>query len=140
MIFVDANVVIDIVGRDHEWFNWSHARVLDATATGPVIASAVVAGEVAPRFGSVGAFLADMKPLLIAVEPLSAEAAFVAGIAFQQYRRARQPGQAKSLLADFLIGGHASSVGASLLTRDPRFYRIHFPDLTLITPETHPDG
>lgn len=74
----------------------------------------------------------------MAIEPLNAEAAFLAGQTFKRYRDRKQPNQAKSILADFFIGGHAQNVGAIIITRDPRFYRTYFPDLTLITPETHP--
>lgn len=48
----------------------------------------------------------------------------------------KRGGRREKLLADFLIGGQASSMGAELMTRDPRMYRSYFPELPLITPET----
>jgi predicted nucleic acid-binding protein len=39
------------------------------------------------------------------------------------------------VLADFFIGGHAQVAEATILTRDPRFYRTYFPSVPLITPD-----
>ena len=47
-------------------------------------------------------------------------------------------GRHASVLADFLIGAHAVELGATLVTRDKGRFSTYFPDLTLITPETHP--
>ena len=60
-----------------------------------------------------------------------------AGLAFQRYalRRARSGGGVpRRILADFLVGAHALSHGAVLLTADPRHYRLAFPALRLETP------
>src|SRR3546814_20319897 len=65
--------------------------------------------------------------MLIMIEPLTDEGAFQAGRAFEVHRARRQAGAAKSILADFFIGGHAQAAGATILTRDPRFYRSYFP-------------
>ena len=43
------------------------------------------------------------------------------------------------MLPDFLIGAHAVSLNAAVLTRDPAIYRRYFPELTLITPENDHD-
>jgi predicted nucleic acid-binding protein len=136
--FVDSNVIIDVIERDENWSAWSLRELARATAVGPVQVSAVVAAEVAPRFESPAEFLEAMSDFLIEPEPLGLEAAFAAGTAFRRYLEARKAEGPKSLIADFLIGAHAQTLDASLLTRDPRFYRTYFPDLTLITPETHP--
>jgi predicted nucleic acid-binding protein len=39
------------------------------------------------------------------------------------------------VLADFLIGAHASVLGLELLTRDVKRYRAYFPELALLTPD-----
>lgn len=54
-----------------------------------------------------------------------------AGLAFAAYaarRRASRMSHPRRLLADFVVGVHAASVG-SLLTRDLGLYRVSFPQL-----------
>lgn len=134
MILVDSNVMIDIMDRDPTWFEWSLAQLEKAAAVGRVVINPVVVAEVAPQYGDLDDFLGRMSAMVIAVESLDAPAAFNAGQAFQNYRRARPASSHKAIVADFLIGGHAQSIGATILTRDPRFYRAYFPSVPLITP------
>ena len=65
--------------------------------------------------------------------PLPWEAAFLAGKAFLEYRRAG--GTRSSPLPDFYIGAHAAVAGMSLLTRDASRYRTYFPTVDLIAPD-----
>lgn len=138
MILIDSNILIDIIEDDPVWADWSEAALNHAQQRGAVAFNAVVTAEVAPRFGSLDAFLTQMDDLVIQSENITDQGAYLAGKAFQSYRTRRGEGAARSVLPDFLIGGHAQAVGAEILTRDPRFYRIYFPKLTLITPESHP--
>ena len=136
MILVDSNVLIDIIDEDSQWFDWSFANLENAARLGRVFVNAPVVAEVAPRFGGLKPFLDAISVMLVHAEPLSIEAAYLAGTAFQAYREKKQAGQPKAILADFLIGGHAQAAQASILTRDPRFYRSYFPEVQLITPES----
>ena len=138
MILIDSNVLIDVIGDRSDWFDWSFGQLQRLTADADLFINAVVVGEVAPRFGSIDDFLTAMATMLVRVEALSPDAAFLAGLAFQQYRAASADGRPKSILADFLIGGDAQYRGAFILTRDHRFYRRYFTDVPLITPDTHP--
>ena len=52
-----------------------------------------------------------------------------------QRRQASRGGDARRILADFLIGAHAAVAGYRLLTRDAARYRSHFPGLPLISPQ-----
>ncbi len=57
------------------------------------------------------------------------------GNAFAKYaerRRKNGDGQAKRLLADFLVGAHAFSACDRLLTLDPVRYRTAFPKLKIL--------
>lgn len=134
MILIDSNVVIDLMGNDASWRTWSSNAV--ASAQDDLAVSPIVVAEVAPRLGSLNDFLERLSRFGACVNEFSNEAAFFAGTAFNVYReRRRQSGQASmNVLPDFFIGGHAQSVGATILTRDPRFYRSYFPGVPLITP------
>jgi predicted nucleic acid-binding protein len=137
VIFVDSNVIIDLLEPQGSWFAWSRDRIASGAASRRLVVNSIVVAECAPRFPTLDDLLAAFASLEIAVEELSLEAAFMAGRLFRNYRRA-SPERTK-ILADFLIGAHASQIGAELLTRDPRVYRRYFSDLTLITPETSND-
>ena len=134
MILIDSNVVIDIVDRDPVWFEWSFQSLQDAAALGRVVINPIVVAEVAPSFGNLESFMSIMDGLMVGYEELDRTAAFIAGSAFQHYRRRRPATASKAIVADFLIGGHAQALGATILTRDPRFYRTYFPGVPLITP------
>lgn len=133
MIFVDSNVIIDVLDRDPKWYEWSISQMIDAAAQGKVVTNHVVLAETAPHYGSLSEFNARLEEMTIEIEPLSDKAAFNAGMAFLDYRKRNKERQ--SVLADFFIGGHAEAIEASILTRDPRVYRTYFPSVPLITPD-----
>ena len=65
-------------------------------------------------------------------DPLPFAAAFLAGKAFDAYRK--RGGAKRSPLPDFFICAHAAVAGYQLLTRDAARYRTYFPTLKLIAP------
>ena len=135
MIFVDSNVIIDLLERDEHWFDWSRRQVSLAVGQGhTLIISAIVVAECAGRFADLADLTNTLNMLDIGVADLPLGAAFAAGCLFRQYRREQT--DRRKILADFLIGAHAAYDGATLLTRDPHLYRRYFPELPLITPET----
>lgn len=135
MILVDSNVLIDVIERDPDWHDWSFGQIEAAVVADRVVINPVVIAEAAPRSGSLDQFEARLALMLIEVEPLSNRAAYCAGLAFQTYRQKRNDASPKAILADFMLGGHAEILGATILTRDPRFYRSYFPSVSLITPD-----
>lgn len=138
MILVDSNILIDVFQRDPTWFDWSRGQLRRAAGGEYLFVNPVVIGEIGWQFDSADHFQLTMAGLLIGVEPIDAKAGFLAAKPFRAYQQRRGDGATKLPLADFLIGGHAKSVGAAILTRDPRFYRSYFADVPLITPETRP--
>ena len=138
MILIDSSVLIDVIEFDPRWNAWSSAQIEEAARIDQLAINEIVIAEVAPRSGPLAVFQAGIETMGIAFEPLSAEAAYNAGVAFQAYRKTRAKHPPTSILADFLIGGHAAMLGATILTRDPRFYRAYFPEVPLITPDTAP--
>ncbi|MEO9130323.1 MAG: type II toxin-antitoxin system VapC family toxin [Sphingomonas sp.] len=133
MIFVDTNVVIDLLEENSHWSAWSRDEVLKGTASRALITDVIVLAECAAHFGDLEEALRYFADLGIAVKEIPVAAAFRAGLAHKLYRRSG--GKQRSILADFLIGAHASVLGARLLTRDRQRFVSYFPELTLITPE-----
>lgn len=131
---VDTNIVVDILSEDGAWHDWSLGMLAAARGVRPLAMAAVVIGELAVRERSYSALVALCDALDISVSALDGRAAYRAGLAQLEYRR--RGGRRESLLGDFLIGAHAETMAADLLTRDPRRYRTYFPELTLITPDT----
>jgi predicted nucleic acid-binding protein len=66
------------------------------------------------------------------IEEIPPAAAFLAGHAHADYRRAG--GTREAVLPDFLIGAHAAVTGRPLLTRDRRRVAAYIPGATLIAP------
>lgn len=135
MIFLDSNIVIDLIEGSTSFSAWSRAAIA-RQRRGTCVANMVVFAECADHFESAQQQLDYFNDFGIGLVDLAAEGARRAGRAHRAYRRAG--GKSRGVLADFLIGGHAASLGATLLTRDRQRFASYFPDLTLFTPETHP--
>jgi predicted nucleic acid-binding protein len=134
MIFIDTNVLIDIVSPGQPWRDWSAAQIERLGGEQPMVVDQIVLAELAsgfPTLADAGNWLADLGVELRILDEI---AAFAAGTAFRRYRQAER--DRTSILSDFLIGAHADELNAGLLTRDAGIYRRYFPDLPLITPET----
>ena len=136
MIFVDSNVLIDVFAMDPKWAEWSKSALADACGHDKIALNSIIVAEVASSFETLDQCLAWLIPFDPEYLELTNLAAFQGGKAFQSHRLRRRAGQetTKSVLPDFLIGGHAQTLGATILTRDPRFYRAYFPNVPLITP------
>jgi hypothetical protein len=133
LILIDSNILIDILDKDPAWFSWSRDQLCSRIDEGMAVNQIIVA-ELAPRFASLAHFQSEMEPLHIEFEEFGADAAFETGDAFVRYKKNRRDGAPRLPLPDFFIGGHAQTLGATILTRDPRFYRAYFPEVPLITP------
>lgn len=137
-VLVDTNILVDIAARDPVWLGWSRRILATLAGRVPLTINPVIYAEFAVRYHSL-----DEVDALLPIEEFRREsipwaAAFAAGAAFRSYRHAG--GRRDAISPDYLIGAHAVIRGYSLLTRDPGRYRTYFPEVSLITPETHPDG
>lgn len=136
MILLDTNVIADLLGNapgiEPEWSRRTVAAFgqPDELGCNHIVLAEIIAGSSQPE-----AVLDDLERLHVDVLALTVEAALAGGRAFGEYRR--RGGRRERVLPDFLIAGHAAVMGATLMTRDRRL-ASYFPDLTLITPETHP--
>ena len=132
-IFVDSNVLLDVLTEPSEWAEWSATTLAAAANRAPLVINAIVYAEISVRFPTIEALEAALPRNLLHREPISESAAFLAGKAFLAYRR--RGGTRTAPLPDFLIGAHAATAGYRLLTRDTARYRTYFPSLTLIAPQ-----
>ena len=130
--FVDSSVLLDLFTEDERWLSWSQQQLTQAAQQGAIVLNAVVLAEIAPRFPRIETLRAAL-PSMVVVEEIPPPAAFLAGHAHAEYRRAG--GTRQAVLPDFLIGAHAAVTGRPLLTRDPRRVAIYIPGATLIAPE-----
>jgi hypothetical protein len=131
-VLVDANVLLDVLTDDPEWFAWSAAQLDACAAQAELCINPIIYSEVSVGFERIEELDEALSPDAFIRLALPWDAGFLAGKAFLQYRRAR--GGRTSPLPDFYIGAHAAIEGMALLTRDARRYRTYYPKLELICP------
>jgi predicted nucleic acid-binding protein len=131
-ILVDSNVLLDVIGPDPDWYDWSAAALEGAATYDQVVINPIIYAEVSIRYASIADLEAALPRMDVLREPIPYEAAFLAGKAYVAYRRRK--GARRSPLPDFFIGAHAAIAGYALLTRDPSRYRSYFPTVRLIAP------
>ena len=129
---VDTNVLFDFLNDDDDWSDWSSAMLSDAAERGRVVINPIIYAEVSVRYDRIEDLNEALPSEFFVHAPLPWDAAFVAGKAFEKYRK--RGGVKRSPLPDFFIGAHAALAGMTLLTRDPRRYRTYFPKLKIISP------
>lgn len=131
-VLVDANVLLDVLTDDPQWYGWSAAQLDACAARSEICINPIVYAEVSVGFERIEELDEALRPELFTRLELPWEAGFLAGKAFLQYRRAK--GSRSSPLPDFYIGAHAAIDGMVLLTRDAKRYRTYYPRLELICP------
>lgn len=132
MILVDTNVVIDVSTGDPTWADWSQQQLDAAGRREPLAINDIVYAELCVGYRRIQEVDQLIAQIGLAVDPMPRQALFLAGKAFQRYRRSG--GLKTGVLANFFIGAHAVASDAPLITRDPRRYRGYFPGIELITP------
>lgn len=130
---VDSSVLLDVLGADRRFGEKSRDALRAAYDRGALVACDVVWAEVRAHFPSDEACEAALGLLGLRFEPLSREAALVAGRLWRESRRAIQGARGR-VVADFLIGAHALVQAETLLTRDRGFYQRYFRGLRVIDP------
>jgi predicted nucleic acid-binding protein len=132
MIFVDTNVIVDVVTKNPGWQDWSLQQLDAAALRDRLVINAVVYAELSIGFERLEEVDAALATAAIDVVEIPRGALFVAGKAFREYRR--RGGTKTGVLPDFFIGAHAAVLNAPLVTRDAGRYRTYFPTLELIAP------
>jgi predicted nucleic acid-binding protein len=137
MTLVDTNVLLDVFGRDTNWWRWSVTRLESAARRGPLLINDIIYAETSIRFPDPTVFDDVLDDMGVTVAPFARLVPFVAGKAFANYRNSG--GARDRVLPDFFIGAHAEVERLPLLTRDPRRHRAYFPGVSLIAPEQSGD-
>lgn len=129
---VDTNVLLDVFTADPTFGPTSRDCLGECLAAGTVLACAVVWAETSAFFPTPDSAEAALTTLGAAFSPLERRSADRAGAAWRSY--CTRGGSRQRVVADFLIGAHASLQADRLLTRDRGFYRTYFPDLAVLEP------
>ncbi|BCG99366.1 type II toxin-antitoxin system VapC family toxin [Mesorhizobium loti] len=133
---IDTNVLIDVWGPAGPMKEWSASAIAFCRRDGALVVNSIIWSELAPLIATEAALRKAVAMLEMDRELVPWDAAFLAGATHSRYRRAG--GIRERTLPDFFIGAHATVAGHRLLTRDAARYRSYFPDLDIISPETHP--
>jgi predicted nucleic acid-binding protein len=132
MVFVDTNVLVDVLERDSQWWKWSLGQMQSLAAAHQLAINAVIYAELAATHTSSADLDQKIATMNLGYEEIPRAAAFLAGKAFILYRR--RAGGKTGVLSDFFIGAHAAVLGCPILTRDQSKYATYFPTVPLIAP------
>jgi predicted nucleic acid-binding protein len=132
MILVDSNVWIDLIQRDPKWLEWSATQIQALRQTETLAINPVIYAELVPNYDSQDDLAQFVRLSGSRFVPLSEDAAYLAGRAFERYRQRK--GAKTGVVADFFIGAQALTEGWTLLTRDAARYKTYFPKIKLICP------
>jgi predicted nucleic acid-binding protein len=135
---IDTNVVIALWDKDPKLSLAAQSALEAAFSRGTLIAAAPVFAELIAAPGRSEAFIDSFfEETGIGLDwELPEQVWRLAGRAFQSYaerRRRQRDAGARRILADFVIGAHATVNGCRLLTLDDQLYRSSFPRLAVET-------
>ncbi len=102
---IDTNILLDILIPNEDFYAASAEALQRASDLGALAICDIVYAELCVHFESRRNCEAFLNSAEIRVQPLTAEAHFLASRAWRGYRRRR--GSRSRILADCLIGAHA---------------------------------
>jgi predicted nucleic acid-binding protein len=131
---IDSNILIDVIGTSSRLTDPAIRALDQARQEGALIISPIVVAEIAGHFSSVTQEEKCLREMGLRLIDFTMVDAHHAGQAYGAYRtRSKDP--KPRMLADFLVGAHASHQADCLMTRDRGYYRTYFPKLKIIEPE-----
>ena len=131
-LLVDSNVILDIFLDDPNWADWSESALAEYSVDTDLYINSIVYTEVSLGFEKIEELESALNKSGFQMLEIPKEALFLAGKAFQKYRRSRRI--KRSPLPDFYIGAQAAVLDMDLITRDVSRYRTYFPSVRLISP------
>jgi len=129
---VDSCVLLDVFTEDPRWFEWSSDALARQADRGTLVVNPVIYAEISVRVERIEDLESLLTPPVFEYRPVPREAAFLAAKCFVRYRR--RGGTRVLPLPELFIGAHAAVEGLTVITRDPRRIRQHFPRVELICP------
>ncbi len=129
---IDTNILLDILLPNETFYAAAAAALQNASAEGSLVICDAAYAELCVHFRTQRECNAFLESSEIRVQALTSEALFLASRVWRTYRQ--QGGKRTRILADFLIGAHATKQATQLLSRDRGFYRRLFPSLALEDP------
>lgn len=101
MILVDSNIILDIITFDNNWYEWSSNKIKLLSQFHELIINDIIYTEISIGFKRIEELEATITENFFKLTPLSTEALFLAGKAFQKYKL--NGGIKNSMLPDFLL-------------------------------------
>jgi len=129
---LDTNVLLDVFFATSRYHRRSAEALKLAYDSEALCISEVVYAELGPCFPEQEELEEALRELGVSVVLTDRAAAWRAGRAWAEYRK--RGGPKHRLLADMLIGAHASIHADCLLTRDRGFYHSYFTELEVREP------
>ena len=129
---VDSSVILDVVVRDPANVDQSEQTLRSASQQGKLVACECVFAEIRPAFASSDLFVEFATDWQLEFVPSSLESASLAGEHFAAYLQ--RGGRHGRVLADFLVGAHATLHADRLLARDRGYLRDYFQNLVVLDP------
>jgi predicted nucleic acid-binding protein len=131
MTAIDSSVLWAIAKGEPDGELWLESLTKCRTE-GRLVICDIVWAETRAAFPTASAHRAYLERLGVHFEMSDATVANLAGEIHDQYRRAG--GKRTRLVADFLIGAHATIRANRLATKDDGFFREYFRKLPIVRP------